>query len=202
MAMPSFIYLFAHSIYISRFMSASIRYCPYCGTQSQWRTPDGDTLPRHCCDACGHIQYMNPKPVMGTLPFWEDKVLLCRRAIEPRHGFWTLPAGFMENLETTAQAAQRETDEEAGLQIELLDLYTLISVPHVSQIHGFYLARMRSTDMNPGPETLEARLFSEADIPWEHIAFRTVSLTLRHYFADRASNHYPFRSLAVGPPPA
>lgn len=177
-------------------------FCRQCGQTVETRVPPGDSLPRQCCNHCGTIHYENPKMVLGTLAVWEDKVLLCRRAIEPRYGLWTLPAGFMENSETTAEAAQRETDEEAGAQIEMLDLYTLISVPHISQIHGFYRARLLSPDFNPGEETLEARLFAEAEIPWEELAFRTVRQTLQHYFADRKTGHYPFRSLdIIGPPP-
>jgi ADP-ribose pyrophosphatase YjhB (NUDIX family) len=177
-------------------------YCRQCGQPTEMRVPAGDNLPRQCCDRCGFIQYDNPKLVLGTLPVWEDKVLLCKRAIEPRYGMWTLPAGFMENNETTAEAALRETDEEAGARIELLDLYTLISVPHISQIHGIYLARLLSPELKPGEETLEARLFDEDQIPWDDIAFRTIKLTLQHYFSDRKRNAYPFRSLEIiGPPP-
>ncbi|HWV19187.1 MAG TPA: NUDIX hydrolase [Rhodocyclaceae bacterium] len=182
--------------------SAVPAYCRRCGQPVEMRVPAGDSLPRECCSHCGNIQYDNPKMVLGTLPVWEDKVLLCRRAIEPRYGLWTLPAGFMENNETTAQAAQRETDEEAGAEIELLDLYTMISVPHISQIHGFYRARLLSPDFNPGEETLEAQLFGEAEIPWDELAFRTVKQTLQHYFADRKAGVYPFRSFdIIGPPP-
>ena len=177
-------------------------YCRNCGHSVETRIPPGDSLPRQCCNHCGTIHYDNPKMVLGTLPIWEDKVLLCRRAIEPRYGLWTLPAGFMENQETTAQGAQRETDEEAGARIELLDLYTLISVPHISQIHAFYRARLLSPELDPGEETLEARLFSEAEIPWDELAFRTVKQTLQHYFADRKTGVYPFRSFdIIGPPP-
>lgn len=177
-------------------------YCRNCGQPVETRVPPGDSLPRQCCNHCGMIHYDNPKLVLGTLPVWEGKVLLCRRAIEPRYGLWTLPAGFMENSETTAEAAQRETDEEAGAQIELLDLYTLISVPHISQIHGFYRARLLSAEFNPGEETLETGLFSEAEIPWDELAFRTVKQTLQHYFADRKTGIYPFRSFdIIGPPP-
>ncbi|HTH93630.1 MAG TPA: NUDIX hydrolase [Rhodocyclaceae bacterium] len=178
-------------------------YCRYCGQRTELLVPSGDNRLRQCCNHCGAIHYDNPKLVLGTLPIWEDKVLLCKRAIEPRLGYWTLPAGFMENEESTAQAAQRETAEEAGAQIELLDFYTLISVPHISQIHGFYRARLLSPIFEPGEETLDARLFSEAEIPWENIAFRTVKLTLEHFFADRrAGQHYPFRTLdIIGPPP-
>lgn len=177
-------------------------YCRVCGQRTEIRIPAGDSLPRECCNHCGNIQYDNPKMVLGTLPVWEDKVLLCRRAIEPRYGLWTLPAGFMENNESTAAAAQRETDEEAGATIELLELYTLISVPHISQIHGFYRARLLSPAFNPGEETLEAKLFAEDEIPWDELAFRTVKQTLQHYFADRKHGHYPFRSFdIIGPPP-
>jgi ADP-ribose pyrophosphatase YjhB (NUDIX family) len=177
-------------------------YCRSCGRPTETRIPAGDSLPRQCCAHCGTIHYDNPKMVLGTLPVWEDKVLLCRRAIEPRYGMWTLPAGFMENNETTAEAAQRETDEEAGADIELLDIYTLISVPHISQIHGFYRARLRSPAFKPGEETLEAQLFAEEEIPWDELAFRTVKLTLQHYFSDRKKGSYPFRSLEIiGPPP-
>lgn len=177
-------------------------YCRRCGCVAEIRIPAGDSLPRECCGHCGNIEYDNPKMVLGTLPVWEDKVLLCRRAIEPRYGLWTLPAGFMENNETTAEAARRETDEEAGADIELLDLYTMISVPHISQIHGFYRARLLSPTFKPGEETLEARLFTEAEIPWDELAFRTVKQTLQHYFADRSSGVFPFRSFdIIGPPP-
>ncbi len=182
-------------------MSSATRYCNTCGHATEKRIPAGDSMPRECCNNCGAIHYENPKLVLGTLPVWEDKVLLCRRAIEPRHGFWTLPAGFMENNETTAQAAVRETVEEAGANIELLDMYTLISVPHISQIHGIYRARLLDLNLAPGEETLETRLFSETEIPWDEIAFRTIGLTLRHFFADRIKGEYPFRSLDIGPPP-
>jgi ADP-ribose pyrophosphatase YjhB (NUDIX family) len=154
------------------------------------RVPPGDTLPRHVCDACGAVHYRNPRLVVGTLPVWENKVLLCRRAIEPRHGCWTLPAGFMENGESMCDAALRETLEEAGAHVELGAPYTMISVPHISQVHVIYRARLLDLDFSPGEETLEMALFDEADIPWEAIAFRTVAMTLRHYFADRTTGQY------------
>src|SRR5262245_52269323 len=156
-------------------MSAISHFCNHCGRSTVLRIPSGDNMPRQCCDHCGAIHYNNPKLVLGTLPMWQDQVLLCRRAIEPRQGLWTLPAGFMENNETTAQAAVRETIEESGASIELLDLYTLISVPHISQVHGIYRARLNNLDFAPGEETLEVRLFSEDEIPWDAIAFRTIA---------------------------
>lgn len=128
--------------------------------------------------------------VVGALPVWEDKILLCRRAIEPRHGYWTLPAGFMENQETVAEAALRETQEEACARIELGEMYTMISVPHISQVHMIFRARLLDLDFAAGDETLEVALFDGADIPWDQIAFRTVAMTLRHFLADRARGSF------------
>jgi ADP-ribose pyrophosphatase YjhB (NUDIX family) len=173
-------------------MDQTINYCSACGAPVSVRVPSGDHLPRHVCDACGAIHYRNPRLVVGALPVWEDRVLLCRRAIEPRHGMWTLPAGFMENGETIAQAALRETLEEANARIELSQMYTLISVPHINQVHVVFRARLLDLDFAAGDETLEVGLFHEDDIPWDEIAFRTIAMTLRHYFADRRSGIYEF----------
>ncbi len=180
-------------------MEPAINYCCTCAAPVALRVPDGDTLPRHVCDACGAIHYRNPRLVVGTLPVWEDRVLLCRRAIEPRKGCWTLPAGFMENRESVAEAAERETREEACARIDLDALYTMISVPHISQVHVIYRARLRDLDFAPGEESLEVALFAEADIPWEEIAFRTVAMTLRHYFADRAAGNFGLHVDALPP---
>lgn len=158
------------------------------------RVPAGDSLPRHVCDRCNAIHYRNPKLVVGTLPVWDDRVLLCKRAIEPRYGKWTLPAGFMENQETVAAAALRETEEESGAHVELGEMYTLISVPHISQVHVIFRARLLDLDFAPGEETLEVALFREEDVPWDEIAFRTIGMTLRHYFADRRTGRYPFHT--------
>ena len=149
----------------------------------------------------GTIHYRNPRLVVGALPQWEDRILLCRRAIEPRHGKWTLPAGFMENGETVAAAALRETLEEACARIELGEMYTLISVPHIHQVHVIYRAQLLDLDFAPGVETLELRLFSEDEIPWDEIAFRTIAITLRHYFADRRGGQYRFHTEDLGTPP-
>jgi ADP-ribose pyrophosphatase YjhB (NUDIX family) len=135
--------------------------------------------------------------VIGTVPVWEDKVLLCRRAIEPRHGFWTLPAGFMENGETTGEGAARETLEEAGARVELGPLFSMIDVPHVEQVHMFYRATLLHLDFEPGPESLDARLFTEAEIPWDEIAFRTVRETLLRYFDDRRRGVYTVHTLDI-----
>ncbi|MGC2519918.1 MAG: NUDIX hydrolase [Burkholderiales bacterium] len=165
-------------------------FCPSCGSRVALRVPPGDTLPRHVCDGCGTVHYRNPLIVVGTIPEWEDRILLCKRAIEPRSGKWTLPAGFMELGETTAQAALRETLEEATAHVELGEVYTLLSVPHVDQVHLFYRARLLDLDFAPGEESLEVALFRESDIPWKEIAFRTISATLRHFFADRKEGAY------------
>ena len=142
------------------------------------------------CGACGEIQYENPLNVVGTVPVWQDKILLCRRNIEPRLGYWTLPAGFMELGETTSEGALRETDEEAGARIQLGALFSMLNVVAVGQVHLFYLADLLDDRFAPGPETLEARLFAEHEVPWEELAFRTVKETLRRYFDDRRSGRF------------
>ena len=171
-----------------------MKFCPNCAAPLVRRVPPGDALPRDVCDACGSVHYVNPKLVVGTLPEWEGRVLLCRRAIEPRYGYWTLPAGFMENGETTGEGALRETLEEAGARVELVAAFSMISVPYVNQIHVFYRARLRDLEFKPGVESLEVALFEEARVPWKDIAFRTVGLTLKHWFADRARNNFGFHA--------
>lgn len=146
---------------------------------------DGDTRERAVCPQCGTIHYENPLNVVGTIPHLGAKVLLCKRNIEPRKGKWTLPAGFMELEETTAEGAARETVEEAGAHFEMEGLFAVLNVARVGQVHLFYTARLLSDHVDPGHETMEARLYTEADIPWDEIAFRTVKETLEHYFADR-----------------
>jgi ADP-ribose pyrophosphatase YjhB (NUDIX family) len=177
------------------------KFCRNCGTAVQMRLPDdGDTRERAVCPACGTVHYDNPLNVVGTVPVWGadgEQVLLCKRNIEPRWGKWTLPAGFMELGETTAEGALRETDEEAGAHIELGELFTLMNVPRVSQVHLFYRARLLSERFNPGHETIEARLFREDEVPWDEIAFRTVRETLQCYFADRRHGRFGFHVLDI-----
>lgn len=169
----------------------SIRHCKRCGTPVDYRLPDdGDTRERAVCPACHTIHYENPLNVVGTVPVLGERVLLCKRNIEPRWGKWTLPAGFMELGETTAQGAARETIEEAGAQFDLEDLFTVMSVPRVGQVHLYYRARLTSDRFEPGHETLEARLFREEDIPWEELAFRTVRETLQRFFEDRRRGRF------------
>ena len=167
-----------------------IKFCRECGHAVDYRIPEGDSRERATCPACGTIHYENPLNVVGTLPYIGDEVLLCKRAIAPRNGFWTLPAGFMELGETLAEGAVRETDEEAGAQMTLGELFTVISVPQVGQVHSFFLAALTSRDFNPGPETTEAKLFKLSDIPWDELAFMTVSQTLRHFIAARESGQF------------
>jgi len=175
-----------------------IKHCRNCGAAVVYRVPDdGDVRERAVCPACDTIHYENPLNVVGTVPYWGDKVLLCKRNIEPRWGKWTLPAGFMELGETTAEGAARETDEEAGAKFEMEDLLTVLSVPRVGQVHLFYRARLLNDRFDPGHETIEARLFSEQEIPWEEIAFKTVRETLVHYFEDRRKGRFEVHTLDI-----
>ena len=171
-----------------------MKFCSNCAAPLLRRVPPGDSEPRDVCDACGMVHYQNPKLVVGTVPEWQGRVLLCRRAIEPRYGYWTLPAGFMENGETTGQGALRETLEEAGARVELVAAFSMISVPYVNQVHLFFRARLQDLEFKAGVESLEVALFEEARVPWKDIAFRTVGLTLKHWFADRTRGSFGFHA--------
>jgi ADP-ribose pyrophosphatase YjhB (NUDIX family) len=182
-------------------LRSPIQHCRACGAPVTYRLPDdGDTKPRAVCTACATVHYENPLNVVGTVPVWGDdgaQVLLCLRNIEPRRGKWTLPAGFMELGETTAEGAQRETIEEAGASIEIGPLFTLMNVSRVGQVHLYYRARLLNDHFDPGTETIEARLFNEDQIPWDEIAFRTVRETLERYFADRRVGRFGFHSIDI-----
>ena len=170
-----------------------MKYCSDCGAPVELKIPSGDDRPRHVCTGCATIHYQNPKLIIGSIPEWEDgRILLCRRAIEPRLGLWTLPAGFMENGETTTAAAVRETLEEANARVALGELYSMTNLPHINQVHLLFRAKLLDLDFSPGAESLEVELFEEQDIPWEEIAFRPVAMTLKYYFADRANNNFQF----------
>ena len=162
-----------------------MNFCSHCGAPVQFIVPPGDNLPRHVCDACETIHYENPRLVVGSIPQWEDKILLCRRAIEPRRGYWTIPAGFMENGETTQDAARRESIEEAMADVEVGSLLAVVHVLHADQVHVMFRARLPKPEYGSGAESLEVVLVDEADIPWEDIAFRSVDFALRRYFDDR-----------------
>ena len=177
-----------------------LNFCSKCGARLALRVPPGDSLPRRVCDSCGTIHYRNPLVVVGTIPVWEERILLCKRAIEPRYGLWTLPAGFMELGETTAQAALRETMEEAKARVELGEVFSLLSVPHVDQVHIFYRARLLDRDYGAGEETLELALLRESEIPWKDIAFPTITTTLRHFYADRKAGAMGFHTGEILPP--
>jgi ADP-ribose pyrophosphatase YjhB (NUDIX family) len=173
-----------------------MKFCSECAQPVALTVPEGDNRPRYVCGACATIHYQNPKLVVGSIPVWrgggELQVLLCKRAIEPRYGYWTLPAGFMENEETTAQAAIRETEEEAGADITIGPLFTLLNVAQVHQVHLFYLAELKHLGFAPGVESLDVQMFTEAQIPWDDLAFPTIRKTLELFFADRGN--YGFHS--------
>ena len=178
-----------------------MKYCAECGKTVELRVPQDDHRERSVCTACGTIHYQNPKLIVGAIPEWEDgRILLCRRAIEPRHGLWTLPAGFMENNETTAEAAARETAEEANANVEIGELYSMYNLAYISQVHLLYRAKLLDLNFFPGVESLEVKLFTESEIPWDLLAFRPVKFTLQHYFSDRARGNFIFRSADLAPP--
>jgi len=175
-----------------------IKHCKECGAAVVYRIPDdGDTKPRAVCPVCHTIHYENPLNVVGTVPYLGDRVLLCKRNIEPRWGKWTLPAGFMELNETTAEGAARETVEEAGAQFDMQGLFSLVNVARVGQVHLFYRAQLISDQFAPGVETIEARLFLESEIPWDELAFRTTKETLLRYFADRSAGEFQIHHIDI-----
>ena len=176
-----------------------MKHCSDCGSTVSLKIPPGDSRERHVCDDCGAIHYINPRIIAGTLPVYQNKVLLCRRAIEPRKGYWTLPAGFMENGESVEQGAARESWEEARLNLHALELYQVFSLPHINQVYFFYRAEIRDLDFGPGPESLEVELYHLDDIPWDQLAFPVVDTTLRHYISDRENGLFPVRSSTIEP---
>ncbi|MDO9319701.1 MAG: NUDIX hydrolase [Gammaproteobacteria bacterium] len=172
-----------------------MKYCQHCAGPITHHIPPGDDKLRFCCIACDVVFYQNPNNIVGTLPLWQDKVLLCRRAIEPRRGKWTLPAGFMENGETTLHGAIRETLEEAGATVVPADcsLYTLFNLPYINQVYLFFRTSLRAPEFHAGEESLEVALFAEEEIPWSELAFPVVRITLEQYFADRRQGLFPVR---------
>ena len=164
-----------------------MNFCTNCGGATAEKIPLGDHQVRRVCTQCGNIHYVNPKVICGALALWQDKVLLCRRAIEPRYGLWTLPAGYMELLETMEQGAARETREEAEAEVHIQQLYCMYNIPRIGQIYVLFKADLIDGQFGAGEETIESRLFSEDEIPWNDLAFPSVERTLRHYFEDRKS---------------
>jgi ADP-ribose pyrophosphatase YjhB (NUDIX family) len=171
-----------------------MKYCSQCGASVSLVVPAGDNMSRFVCDDCGTIHYQNPKVVVGCIPEWQGRILLCRRAIEPRYGFWTLPAGFMENGETVQQGAARETLEEASARVEISGLYTLFNLPHINQIHMLFRSRLLDLEFAPGAESLDVALVDEAQVPWDALAFPVIEESLRLYFQDRAAGRFRLRS--------
>jgi ADP-ribose pyrophosphatase YjhB (NUDIX family) len=165
----------------------------------QRRIPEGDDRPRHVCEACGTIHYQNPRLVVGCIPEWEDRILLCRRDIEPRRGFWTLPAGFLENGETVEAGACRETFEETAAHVELIQPYAMFNLAFVNQVYLFFRARLLDLNFRPTPESDALELFAESDVPWDALAFEVVKATLQRYFRDRPTGHFPFQIGSIAP---
>ena len=168
-----------------------MKFCSQCGALVSRLTPPGDTHERFVCQTCQTVHYQNPKLVVGCIPEWEDQILLCRRAIEPRLGLWTLPAGFMEEGETLEEGAARETLEEAKARVTIEQMYVTLSLPEISQVYVLFRAKLHDLDFGPGAESLEVKLFSESDIPWDQLAFRTIDAALKHYYADRKTGAFP-----------
>jgi ADP-ribose pyrophosphatase YjhB (NUDIX family) len=177
----------------------AMNFCSNCGATITHEIPPDDNRVRAVCHACNAIHYDNPRMIVGCIAEWDDRILLCRRAIEPRHGLWTVPAGFMENGETTAEGAARETLEEANAQVEILALYALYNIPHINQVYLLFRGRMLSPEFGAGSETLETRLVSEDDLPWDQLAFATVRNTLRHYYADRRAGAFKMHMGTIDP---
>ena len=176
-------------------------FCRRCGERVIIRVPDGDNRDRHCCDACGYIHYENPKNVVGCLLHWQGKVLLCKRAIEPRHGFWTLPAGFMENRESTREGAAREAREEANAECDELRLFAIYNLPRISQVYMMYVGELRNGLASAGEETSAVGLFDESEIPWGELAFPIVHESLERWFATGGDASTPVHCADIFNPP-
>ncbi len=179
-----------------------MRHCSQCGGSVELRVPSGDNRPRHVCPTCDTVHYQNPRLIVGCIPQWQGQILLCRRAIEPAYGRWTLPAGFLELGESAAAGAAREAAEEACIEVDIGPLFSLIDVPHIGQVHMLYLAQLREPRWAAGDESLEVALFAEADIPWPELSFRSVREALRHYFDDRRHGVFGLHTAVLEPPAA
>ncbi|MCC7517020.1 MAG: NUDIX hydrolase [Pseudomonadales bacterium] len=177
-----------------------MKFCPDCGSEVRLEIPAGDNRMRHVCAQCAAIHYHNPRIITGCLPVYGEQVLLCKRAIEPRLGYWTLPAGFLELGESIAEGAARETREEADAQVDIQSLYCLFNLPHIGQVYTMHLATLSEPVFaERTDESLEIRLFHRDEIPWQELAFRTMWRTLHHYFEDRSSGHFPLHIEDIGP---
>ena len=170
-----------------------IKFCSQCGSPTRLSIPEGDNRQRAICTVCNHIHYTNPRVIVGCVPTYDGKLLLCKRAIEPRINLWTLPAGFLENGETAADGAVRESWEEARITAEGVQLYRLYDVPYINQLYIFFLCQIRERKFEPGPESYETRLYENSEIPWDEIAFPVVKETIEEFFEDKKNNHFPVR---------
>lgn len=177
-----------------------MKYCSECGSNRvQITIPEGDNRERHVCPACGAIHYTNPRIIAGVLPVWEDRILLCKRAIHPRKDFWTLPAGFLENGETLQQGAERETLEEAEARVDIHDIYTIFNLTHIHQVYIFFRGTLINGEYGIGEESSDAALFSADEIPWDQLAFPTIHKTLKYYLRDREKGEFPVRMRDIDP---
>ena len=184
---------------MSKISKQSQKFCTVCGSPTEFKIPDGDNKERAVCTVCGHIHYQNPKVVSGCILEWEDKVLLCKRATEPRSGFWTLPAGFLENNETVAEGALRETREEANAVSSKIKLFFMCDLRHISQIYMMYIGKLSNGEYSAGPESEEVKLFAETEIPWNDIAFTVIEKTLRLYFQDKKKGNFSIHFDTIDP---
>jgi len=178
-----------------------MKFCSQCGHPVSLQIPKGDNRHRYVCThkACATIHYQNPNIITGCLPTYGDKVLLCKRAIEPQYGLWTLPAGFMENGETTEEGAIRESWEEANAKLTIESLYTIYNLAHINQVYFIYKAELNDLSFRAGEESLDVALFSEENIPWEQLAFTVVKKTLRYYFNDKRKDNFPLHHEDIPP---
>ncbi len=170
-----------------------MNYCSTCGAKVSFRIPEDDERPRYVCDTCHMIHYENPKIVVGCIPEWEGDVLLCRRAIEPRIGKWTLPAGYLENAETLAEGARREAFEETNADVEIISPHSLFNLTFINQIYLMFRARLIDTNFGPSPESSHVELVAEKDIPWDDLAFNVIREALILYFKDRSEGAFSFQ---------
>ena len=178
-----------------------MNYCSQCGSSVSWRIPEGEDSPRFVCDSCNFIHYQNPRMVIGAIPVIDDKLLLCRRAIEPCLGKWTLPAGYLENGETIEECARRESMEEAYAKLDNMQPYLLLNLPFINQVYFIYRAHLVNHDYRAGTESLEVKLLPPSQIPWNDLAFAVIRKSLRMYIADLAKGSFPFRVIDMEAPP-
>jgi len=177
-----------------------MKYCSKCGNSVEKKIPEDDNRLRDCCSSCGEIHYVNPKVIVGTVPVKDNKILLCKRAIQPRYGLWTLPGGFLENGETIKQGAFRETEEETNTKVEMGHLYAIFNIPQIAQIYMLHLSEVVKDDFKETSESLEVKLFSEEEIPWDQLAFPFVPTILKYYFEDRKKGIFPLRTETIERP--